>query len=218
MDVAINCVLMPCAHEVACLRCASRLGTCPICRTAVCSTLRVFSAATADRERAARALRESRERESRESRVTYSGALPPPENASIRSSASAIAPAPDPSAPDDALAAAAPPAGGGAPAAALATTEPQEMSDPVADGDGDGVAGIAAAGAGREGAAREGAPSAAAKPQTTSGAPLPAMLCLRCAMRPPNCVPAPRPNRGLGLRPTAHRARGRTEDPPCPYV
>jgi hypothetical protein len=45
---------MPCAHEVACLRCASRLGLCPICRTQVGSVLKVFTADAAVRERAAR--------------------------------------------------------------------------------------------------------------------------------------------------------------------
>ena len=52
MDVAINCVLMPCAHEVACLRCASRLGLCPVCRTAVSSILKVSAPDVAERERA----------------------------------------------------------------------------------------------------------------------------------------------------------------------
>ena len=45
MDHAIGCVLMPCAHEVACLRCAQRLGLCPVCRTPVSATLRTRSAA-----------------------------------------------------------------------------------------------------------------------------------------------------------------------------
>lgn len=38
MEKAINCVLMPCGHEVACLHCARRLGRhhgCPVCRTPV---------------------------------------------------------------------------------------------------------------------------------------------------------------------------------------
>jgi len=44
MDVAINCVLMPCAHEVACLRCAQRLHLCPVCRTAVDATMKIHVA------------------------------------------------------------------------------------------------------------------------------------------------------------------------------
>ena len=44
MDVAINCVLMPCAHEVACLRCARRLHLCPVCRTAVDATMKIHVA------------------------------------------------------------------------------------------------------------------------------------------------------------------------------
>ena len=52
MDVAINCVLMPCAHEIACLRCASRLGMCPICRRPVDSTLKVVPAEVPSAERA----------------------------------------------------------------------------------------------------------------------------------------------------------------------
>ena len=36
---------MPCAHEVARLRCAQRLGLCPVCRTPVSATLRTRSAA-----------------------------------------------------------------------------------------------------------------------------------------------------------------------------
>lgn len=51
-DGAIDCVLMPCAHEVACHRCASQLVLCPICRQNVGSTLRVFAADTEVRERA----------------------------------------------------------------------------------------------------------------------------------------------------------------------
>ena len=51
-DGAIDCVLMPCAHEVACLRCASRLGLCPICRRPVSSTLRIEIPDAAERARA----------------------------------------------------------------------------------------------------------------------------------------------------------------------
>ena len=58
MDGQIDCVLMPCAHEVACLRCAQRLGLCPICRNAVTSTLKLKVADAADRERALYAMRE----------------------------------------------------------------------------------------------------------------------------------------------------------------
>ncbi len=36
----INCILMPCAHEIACARCAQRLSHCPICRQRVETTLR----------------------------------------------------------------------------------------------------------------------------------------------------------------------------------
>lgn len=43
---------VPCAHEVACHRCATRLALCPICRRAVDSTLRIFPAEAVDRERA----------------------------------------------------------------------------------------------------------------------------------------------------------------------
>ena len=35
METPINSILMPCAHEVACMRCAQRLGICPVCRAAV---------------------------------------------------------------------------------------------------------------------------------------------------------------------------------------
>jgi len=41
MDYAINCVLMPCAHEVACMRCSQHLRVCPVCRTAVESTMKI---------------------------------------------------------------------------------------------------------------------------------------------------------------------------------
>ena len=41
MDASINCVLMPCAHEVACARCASRLRLCPVCRMPVEATMKV---------------------------------------------------------------------------------------------------------------------------------------------------------------------------------
>ena len=40
METPINSILMPCAHEVACMRCAQRLGICPVCRAAVSSTIR----------------------------------------------------------------------------------------------------------------------------------------------------------------------------------
>ena len=44
MDRAIDCVLMPCAHEVACSRCAAHLQLCPVCRTAVDTTMKVHVA------------------------------------------------------------------------------------------------------------------------------------------------------------------------------
>ena len=43
-ETPINSILMPCAHEVACMRCAQRLGVCPICRAPVCTTLRTLPA------------------------------------------------------------------------------------------------------------------------------------------------------------------------------
>lgn len=45
METQINSILMPCAHEVACMRCAQRLGTCPVCRAPVSTTLRTLPAA-----------------------------------------------------------------------------------------------------------------------------------------------------------------------------
>ena len=43
-ETQINSILMPCAHEVACMRCAQRLGMCPICRAPVSTTLRTLPA------------------------------------------------------------------------------------------------------------------------------------------------------------------------------
>ena len=40
MEYPIDCILMPCAHEVACGRCAQMLRACPICRRPVDTTLR----------------------------------------------------------------------------------------------------------------------------------------------------------------------------------
>jgi hypothetical protein len=79
MDYAINCVLMPCAHEVACQRCASRLGLCPICRTVVGSTLPLRVLDAADRERALQvALRGSGFTAPAVGAPPSSGTLPPP--------------------------------------------------------------------------------------------------------------------------------------------
>lgn len=44
METQINSILMPCAHEVACMRCAQRLNTCPVCRATVSTTLRTLAA------------------------------------------------------------------------------------------------------------------------------------------------------------------------------
>jgi hypothetical protein len=60
-DGAIDCVLMPCAHEVACHRCASRLILCPVCRQNVGSTLRVFAAGAQDQAAAAQQRQQQQE-------------------------------------------------------------------------------------------------------------------------------------------------------------
>ena len=39
-EALINCILMPCAHEIACAKCAQRLTHCPICRQPVDTTLK----------------------------------------------------------------------------------------------------------------------------------------------------------------------------------
>ena len=54
MEMPINCVLMPCAHEVACSQCARRLQLCPICRMAVDVTLKVHVADAVQVAQAAR--------------------------------------------------------------------------------------------------------------------------------------------------------------------
>ena len=152
MDHAIDCVLMPCAHEVACKRCASRLGLCPICRTAVGSTLRIYPADP----------------------TSSGGTLPqpqpmqpmPPPVAESEQAAAAAAIAATAAATTTAAAAAAQP---GAPAAAAPSA--------AAEGDDSHL---------QQGAEQPAsAPAAAAPPKPGSMA---AMLCLRCASNPPNCV------------------------------
>ena len=124
MDNAINCVLMPCAHEVACQRCASRLALCPICRTAVGSTLKIYAADP-----------------------TSSGTLPLPQ-------------------------------------------PPQPLQQPVADDAPTAEAGSQEAAENGDGGAApapaaEGPPAPAPVPRPGTMA---AMMCLRCAANPPNCV------------------------------
>ena len=153
MDVAINCVLMPCAHEVACLRCASRLGLCPVCRTAVSSTLKVFPADVAERERA---MLQQLEGTQECATAEREPALPSPPTATQQQQQQQPTP----------------PSGG----EATAMEEP-----PVATAAAEAAAG---AGAECEAAGAEAVRDVPVKPE----AALPAMLCLRCAAAPPNCV------------------------------
>ena len=37
-----NCVLLPCRHHVTCTKCASRLNTCPFCRTCIQDRISTF--------------------------------------------------------------------------------------------------------------------------------------------------------------------------------
>ncbi len=127
MDGAIDCVLMPCAHEVACHRCASRLADCPICRNPVASTLKIISA---DEEQMARA------RAIAGARVDAATRSPPCSDAELPNVAAAEA--------GDAEA---------APATASGEVGVVAVDKP-------GVA----------------------------PAPLPTMLCLRCAASPANCI------------------------------
>ena len=42
MDAELNTVLLPCAHRVACEKCARALKICPICRSAIACTIRTY--------------------------------------------------------------------------------------------------------------------------------------------------------------------------------
>jgi hypothetical protein len=91
MDYAINCILMPCAHEVACLRCAQRVGLCPICRTAVDSVMRIALPTDAQLAAAVRDARTSEGLASAEALVDPLPALP----AALIPTALPTAPPPD---------------------------------------------------------------------------------------------------------------------------
>jgi len=142
MDGVIDCVLMPCAHEVACFRCASRLGLCPVCRRAVDSALRIFPAEAAERERAL------------QQPIAALDGAPPTTPAS-----QAVTEEGTPS------------------------TVPTTMASSATPQEGEGGEEAATVEGGAEDA-EDGAPE---KP-TKSSSQLPAMLCLRCAAAPPNCV------------------------------
>ena len=140
MDGAINCVLMPCAHEIACQRCASRLVLCPVCRMAVGSTLKI---AAADYAPAAQ-----------QPELPH-GSPQPPHQPSL-----AIA------------------AGGGMEQAEEGSAGPAADGTAASENGDEGTAGAGAVALG------EAKPAEAGK--SSSG--MAAMLCLRCAANPPNCV------------------------------
>ncbi|CAN0266631.1 unnamed protein product [Ectocarpus sp. 13 AM-2016] len=41
-DNEINCAFIPCGHYCCCVECASRSHECPVCRTVVTQTVRIF--------------------------------------------------------------------------------------------------------------------------------------------------------------------------------
>eukprot|EP00322_Chrysochromulina_rotalis_P011442 CAMPEP_0115844872 /NCGR_PEP_ID=MMETSP0287-20121206/9052_1 /TAXON_ID=412157 /ORGANISM="Chrysochromulina rotalis, Strain UIO044" /LENGTH=236 /DNA_ID=CAMNT_0003298611 /DNA_START=236 /DNA_END=946 /DNA_ORIENTATION=- len=152
MDSAINCVLMPCAHEVACARCARRLQLCPVCRTAVDATMKIQG--PTQEQLLDAALERARGQPG-------SGEMPP--GAGARDDVAGCVHAGSVERPADTSA-----LGSGVPARNM------ELR-PIAADDDDVAANT------QPGAAVVGDP-AAAKPQQCE------MLCLRCAMQPPNCV------------------------------
>ena len=156
MDGAINCVLMPCAHEIACQRCASRLVLCPVCRMPVGSTLKIAAADFEERERAAAlananaaaAAQQLQEPEQQQQQQLEQQQQQDAEGGGLQQAEEGSAG----------------PAGDGAAGSDDAEDEGCDGADAAAPG--------------------EAKPAAASK--ASSG--MAAMLCLRCAANPPNCV------------------------------